>query len=218
MIPDAGGTEANQPLPLADDLAMGLALVTYDPLAQGAPGQTIRKGLDIVGILSDLLRGGRSAAPAPKCEPLAVYAPADGTVVPITEFPDDVFSQEVLGPGCGILPTGTTVFAPFNGTVIQAADTLHAVGLASEDGLELLIHVGVDTVDMAGKGFQYHVKNGQKVRLGEPLIGFDREVIKAAGHSDAIAVVVTNSDDFSGVELRSPGEVKHGDWILKGKN
>lgn len=169
-----------------------------------------------MGILSDFLRGGRNAAP--KCEPLAVYAPADGVVVPISEFPDAVFSQEVLGPGCGIHPTGKTVYAPFNGTVIQAADTLHAVGLASEDGLEFLIHVGVDTVDMAGKGFRYHVKNGQKVHMGDPLIDFDSNVIKAAGHSDAIAVVVTNSDDFSGVELQRSGEARHGELILRGKN
>lgn len=171
----------------------------------------------IVGILSNFLRGGKIAAAAPKCEPLAVYAPANGTVISMGEFPDAVFSQEILGPGCGILPTGKTVFAPFNGTVIQAADTLHAVGLASEDGLELLIHVGVDTVDMAGKGFRYHVKNGQKVHLGDPLVEFDSGVIRAAGHSDAIAVVVTNSDDFSGVELENLGEVKHGELILKGK-
>lgn len=170
-----------------------------------------------MGFLSDFLKGGKPAAAAPKCEPLAVYAPADGELVPIAEFPDDVFSQEVLGPGCGILPTGKTVFAPFNGTVIQATDTLHAVGLASEDGLELLIHVGVDTVDMAGKGFKYHVKNGQKVHLGDPLIEFDSGIIQAAGHSDAIAVVVTNSDDFSGVELQTLGKIGHGELILKGK-
>lgn len=171
-----------------------------------------------MGIFSKLFGGGKNTAAVPEREPLAVYAPADGRVIPIAEFPDAVFSQEILGPGCGILPTGNTVIAPFNGTVIQAADTFHAVGLASDDGLELLIHVGVDTVDMGGKGFRYYVKDGQKVRRGDQLIAFDREVIKAAGHSDAIAVVVTNSDDFTGVELQNLGEVRHGELILKGKN
>lgn len=71
---------------------------------------------------------------------------------------------------------------------------------------------------MAGKGFRYHVKNGQKVHMGDPLIDFDSNVIKAAGHSDAIAVVVTNSDDFSGVELQRSGEARHGELILRGKN
>lgn len=165
--------------------------------------------------LSNFLRSGSAAAP--KCEPLAVYAPVDGTLIPLAEFPDDVFSQGVLGHGCGLLPRGNTVLAPFNGSVIQAVDTLHAVGLVSEDGLEVLIHVGVDTVDMAGRGFKYHVKAGQKVRLGEPLIEFDSDVIQAAGHSNAIAVVVTNGDEFSKVELQESGTVKQGTLILKGK-
>lgn len=170
-----------------------------------------------MGIFSKLFGIGKDAAAAPKCEPMAVYAPVEGTVIPLAEFPDEVFSQGILGSGCGILPTGEQVCAPFNGTVIQAVDTLHAVGLSSDDGVELLIHVGVDTVDMAGKGFKYYVKNGQKVHLGEPLIGFDREVIKAAGHSDAIAVVVTNSDDFSRVELQNLGKAKRGELLLKGR-
>lgn len=178
---------------------------------------TRRKGLYIVGILSKLFGSDKSNTQAPRCDPMTVYAPAEGTVIPLEEFPDEVFSQEILGPGCGILPTGKLVTAPFNGTVIQASDTLHAVGVASEDGLELLIHVGVDTVDMAGKGFQYHVKNGQKIRLGDPLITFDRQVIRDAGHSDAIAVVVTNGDDYSAVELQTTETVSRGAVILKVK-
>lgn len=170
-----------------------------------------------MGIFSKLFGGDKNTAAVPGCEPLAVYAPADGRVIPIGEFPDAVFSQEILGPGCGILPTGNTVIAPFNGTVIQAADTFHAVGLASDDGLELLIHVGVDTVDMGGKGFRYYVKDGQKVRRGDQLIAFDREVIKAAGHSDAIAVVVTNGDEYAGVELQATGTVTQGTVIMKAR-
>lgn len=166
-----------------------------------------------MGIFSKLF--GSDKNKAPQCEPMTVYAPAEGTVIPISEFPDEVFSREVLGPGCGILPAGKLVCAPFNGTIIQAADTLHAVGIASDDGLELLIHVGVDTVDMAGEGFQYHVKNGQKVHMGDPLIGFDRKVIREAGHSDAIAVILTNSDEFSGFELQKTGAVAQGTAIMK---
>lgn len=121
----------------------------------------------------------------------------------------------MLGPGCGILPSGKLVTAPFNGTVIQASETLHAVGLSSSDGVELLIHVGVDTVEMAGKGFKYHVKNGQKVRLGQPLIEFDSEQVKAAGHSDAIAVIVTNGDDYAAVEMQTEGPLTSGTQLLK---
>lgn len=170
-----------------------------------------------MGIFSKLFEKEKGGATGTPCEPLAVYAPAEGTVIPLEEFPDEVFSQGILGPGCGILPTGKLVTAPFHGTVIQATDTLHAIGLQSDNGLELLIHVGVDTVDMGGKGFRYHVKHGQRVRLGDPLIGFDREVIRAAGHSDAIAVVVTNADEYAAVELQTTQAVSGGALILKAR-
>ena len=165
-----------------------------------------------MGFFDKIFEKGKAA---PACEPLTVYAPAEGKVIPLEQFPDEIFSQKVLGPGCGILPTGKLVTAPFNGTVIQASDTLHAIGISNDDGIELLIHIGVDTVEMEGKGFQYHVKHGQKVRLGDPLITFDRAVIRAAGHSDAIAVVVTNSDEFSAVELVADGDAAAGSQILK---
>ncbi len=170
-----------------------------------------------MGIFSKLFGNDKGGAQAPQCDPLTVYAPAEGTVIPLEKFPDEVFSQEILGPGCGILPTGNLLTAPFNGTVIQATDTLHAIGVASDDGVELLIHVGVDTVDMAGKGFRYHVKDGQKICRGDPLISFDRQVIREAGHADAIAVVVTNGDDFSAVELQTTELVSSGTAILKVK-
>ena len=166
-----------------------------------------------MGIFSKLF--GKNTAAVPKCEPMTVYSPAEGTVIPLAEFPDAVFSQGVLGQCCGILPIGQQICAPFHGTVIQTSDTLHAVGLVSDDGVELLIHVGVDTVDMAGKGFEYHVKEGQKVHLGDPLITFNRETIQAAGHSDAIAVIVTNSDEYAGVELQRTGPVTQRTEVLK---
>lgn len=167
-----------------------------------------------MGILSKLFKD-EAVAPAPNCEPMTVYAPAEGKVIPLEEFPDEVFSQGVLGPGCGILPSGDIVAAPFNGTVVQEVESRHAIGVASSDGIELLIHVGVDTVDMNGKGFKYRVKDGQKINRGDPLIEFDRNVIRQAGHSDAIAVVVTDSDDFSAVELQVTGAVSGGDVMLK---
>lgn len=161
--------------------------------------------------------GSAAKAAAPECAPLAVYTPADGTIIPLNEFPDEMFSEEVLGPGCGILPTGNLVTAPFNGTVTQVTDTLHAVGLTSEDGVEILIHIGVDTVAMNGKGFKSHVRNDQKVHRGDALITFDRAAIKEAGHPDAIAVVVTNADEFAGVELKKAGNGVPGEIMLQVK-
>lgn len=166
-----------------------------------------------MGFLDKLFEKGKPSAPA--CEPLTVYAPAVGTVIPLEQFPDELFSQGVLGPGCGILPTGGQVVAPFNGTVTQLTDTRHAIGVTSGDGVEVLIHVGVDTVEMEGRGFQSTVKEGQRISRGDLLIRFDRDAIKAAGHPDAIAVIVTNSDDFSAVTLKAGGAVDAGAVILK---
>lgn len=168
-----------------------------------------------MGLFDKLFGKEAAKEPAPVCEPMTVYAPAGGTVIPLEQFPDEMFSQEVLGPGCGIQPSGDTVTAPFNGEVSQVVDTMHAIGVMSSDGLEVLIHVGVDTVEMNGKGFRTLVKQGQKVNRGCPLISFDRREIEAAGHPDAIAVIVTNGDEFSGVELIASGEIAAGNEILR---
>lgn len=151
----------------------------------------------------------------PFCEPLTAYVPVSGEVIPLHDFPDSVFGEGVLGPGCGILPSTTQIVAPFNGTVIQASDTKHAIGLLSDDGIELLIHIGVNTVEMNGEGFSSHLKKGQKVRLGEELISFDREAIRSAGYSDAIAVVVTNIDAFAGIEILADGPITAGSSLLR---
>lgn len=168
-----------------------------------------------MGFFDKLFEKGKKDIAAPDCAPFTVYAPAEGKAITLAEFPDEIFSQGVLGSGCGILPDGDTVFAPFNGVVTQLTDTRHAIGVTSSDGVEVLIHVGVDTVEMAGTGFQNFVKEGQKIVRGEPLISFDRAAIQAAGHSDAIAVVVTNGDEFSAVALKADGGVAVGDALLK---
>jgi glucose-specific phosphotransferase system IIA component len=160
-----------------------------------------------MGLFDQLFKKGKNVS-EPVCEPRTVYAPTDGTAIPLNEFPDPVFSNEVLGKGCGILPSGNVLYAPFNGTVTQVIDTLHAVGVTSDDGMELLMHIGVDTVDMNGKGFQCSLKENQRIKKGDVLITFDRAAIQAAGHPDAIAVVVTNSDEFSEIELVKNGAVE----------
>ena len=105
----------------------------------------------------------------------------------------------VLGVGVGVQPTDEVVVAPFDGEISSVADSKHAVGLSAND-MELLIHVGVDTVAMNGDGFQCLVSEGDQVKAGQPLIRFDRAKIKAAGYSDTVAVLLTNSDDLEGVE------------------
>ena len=148
---------------------------------------------------------------APKVETVkgGLYAPITGKYIPLEEIPDEVFSQGILGPGCGIEPEEELVVAPCSGTINTVADTRHAVGITMENGAELLIHVGMDTVDMNGDGFAVKVKPGQKVVCGQPLLSFSFAKIKAAGHPVTTAFVVTNADDFSSVTLDA------GKWLEK---
>ena len=150
-------------------------------------------------------------------EPLTVYAPFGGNAIAMEEIPDPVFSEGILGKGCGLEPAEETVCAPFNGTVTQVIDTKHAVGVTSKDGLELLIHVGMDTVAMNGEGFTCLVKEGDTVKLGQKLMTFSMDAIKAAGHPVTTAVVVTNADDFADIQVLAKGEIAQGAPLLKAK-
>lgn len=139
----------------------------------------------------------------PQAEPPAagaegVTAPLSGRVIPMEEIPDQVFSQGILGEGVGIEPTGNVVVAPADATVCSVIeDSRHAVGLTLDNGAELLIHVGIDTVSMNGDGFQLHVKEGDRVHLGDKLITFDPEKIRAAGHPTTTAFLVTDHGDLA---------------------
>lgn len=139
----------------------------------------------------------QAAVPAPAQEMAAetcheLKAPLSGHVIPMEQIPDQVFSQGVLGQGVGIEPTGNVVVAPADATVSTVIeDSKHACGLLLDNGVELLIHVGMDTVTMGGDGFQLHVKEGDRVHVGDKLITFDPEKIKAAGHPTTTAFVIT---------------------------
>ena len=135
-----------------------------------------------------------------RCANGVVLQPVKGKVIPYTEIPDDTFASGVLGEGVGVEPADELVVAPFDGEISSVADSKHAVGISAND-MELLIHVGVDTVNMNGDGFTCLVKEGDKVKAGQPLIRFSRSKIQAAGYSDTVAVLLTNSDDLEGVEL-----------------
>ncbi len=134
-----------------------------------------------------------------RCAAGTVLQPVKGNVIAREAIPDDTFASGVLGDGVGIEPTDELVVAPFNGTISSVAESQHAVGIEA-NGMEMLIHVGVDTVNMKGDGFSCLVKEGDEVVAGQPLIRFDREKIRAAGYSDTVAVLLTNSDDLEGVE------------------
>lgn len=154
------------------------------------------------------------AAPAAVKFPFAVGAPAAGTFVPMEELSDEVFSSGVLGTCCGIDPAEGKVYAPTDGKITQLADTLHAIGIEI-GGVELLIHVGVDTVDMNGDGFFSNVKMGAAVKKGDLLLTMDLDKIRAAGHPATVILAVTNSDDFASVEAVASGAIQLGDDVLR---
>jgi PTS system sucrose-specific IIC component len=129
-----------------------------------------------------------------------VVQPVAGKIIPASEIADPVFAGEGMGPSIGIVPSGETVYAPFDGEVMMVFPTKHAVGLSSKDGIEVLIHVGIDTVNMNGTGFEAFVEGGQKVSKGDKLLTFDRAEIKKAGYSDTVIVVLTNGNDLPDVK------------------
>ena len=145
---------------------------------------------------------------------IQVASPLDGTVVALDQVPDPVFAGGVMGPGVAIEPTGDTVYAPGAGTVVAAQPTGHAFGLQLDNGAEVLIHVGIDTVNLKGEGFDVKVKNGDRVETGTPLVTFDRSVIEKAGYPLITPVIVLNGDTFDTVDPVQLGAVSHGAPLL----
>ena len=159
--------------------------------------------------------GGRALKPA--MQPGAVtqiLSPLAGTVVPLAEVPDPVFSRGTVGAGVGILPSGNTVVAPAAGKILVAQETGHAFGLRLDSGIELLIHVGIDTVNLGGRGFDVKAKTGDRVEAGDPLVVFDRAVIEEAGYSMVTPVLVTNGKKFESVVQAASGEVTESTPII----
>ena len=132
-------------------------------------------------------------------EAVTITSPLEGRAVPISEIPDPVFSTGVVGDGIAIEPASNTVVCPADATVVTAPDSGHAFGLKLDSGVELLIHVGIDTIELGGKGFDVKVKAGDHVSAGQPLVVFDPTVIDEAGYSKITPVLVTNGFDYSNV-------------------
>ena len=139
--------------------------------------------------------------PVITCEAGTILAPIDGNVIPQDKIPDETFASGVLGAGVGIEPEGEVVYAPFDGEVSSVADSKHAIGLSGPGDMEVLIHVGVDTVAMNGEGFEPLVEDGDKVKAGQPILRFSKAAIKAADHPDVVVVLLTNSDDYNEVSV-----------------
>lgn len=145
---------------------------------------------------------------------IAVLSPLDGTAVALSEVPDAAFADGGLGQGVALIPRSGAVYAPFDAVVVAAFPTGHAIGLRHADGAELLIHIGIDTVKLAGQHFSLKVTSGQEVTAGDLLVEFDLEAIAAAGYDLTTPVVITNSDLYPAVGLPATGPIAHGDPLF----
>lgn len=143
-----------------------------------------------------------------------IYAPLTGNVIALEQIPDDTFASGVLGNGVGIEPATGEVFAPFDGTIATVSDTKHAIGLIGPEEMEMLIHVGVDTVKMQGEGFEVFVSEGDTVKAGQRLMTFSIDKIKESGYSTTTAVLLNNSDDFGNFKVIKTGPVKASEPII----
>lgn len=135
-----------------------------------------------------------------KDELLVLYKPVKGKVIDISEVQDNMFSEKLMGDGIAIDPENNEVLAPCDGKVLLVPKTLHAVALEGSNGAEILIHIGIDTVELKGQGFTCHVNAGDMVKRGDKLISFDREFITGQGKPLITPVVITNADDM-GIEI-----------------
>ena len=144
---------------------------------------------------------------------IEIAAPVAGEAVPVTQVNDPTFSEEILGKGIAIRPTGNEVVAPCDGTIEMMFDTGHAVSLTSTQGAEVLIHIGLETVKLKGTHYTTHAANGDQVKKGQLLISFDREAIAADGYDTITPIVICNSDSFAQVECHT-GAVQAGDTVL----
>lgn len=137
---------------------------------------------------------------------LEIASPAKGQVIPVTEVKDEVFASKSMGDGVGIIPKEGKVYAPFSGSVEALFPTGHAVGLAA-DGVGVLIHIGINTVELDGKGFQAHVQQGDTVKKGDLLVTFDKELIEKEGYDSTIIFLVTDMGDKTEIDAKSGCEV-----------
>ena len=150
-----------------------------------------------------------------KAKKIRISSPVRGGVVPLKDVPDETFANQVLGPGVAVLPEDGEIKAPFQGTVLSVFETGHMIALRSKEGLELLIHVGINTVELKGIHFKTLVQQGDSVRTGDKLLEFDRDALLAAGYNIVTPMVITNSGENQKVMVTAERNVNFGDCVME---
>ena len=146
---------------------------------------------------------------------ISLKAVEDGRTIPMDEVNDQTFAQELLGPGIAIVPSNGTVVSPINGTIATVMDTKHAVCIQGEDGLELIVHAGLDTVELNGKYYQTYKEIGDQVKAGDVLLEFDLEEITKAGYDVTTPIVITNLRDYKITKCLTGQQVKAGEEVIQ---
>lgn len=142
-----------------------------------------------------------------------IYAPLSGEIVNIEDVPDVVFSEKIVGDGVAIRPNGDTIVAPVNGTIGKIFETNHAFSIESDEGVELFVHFGIDTVELRGEGFTRLAEEGQKVKAGDPIIKFDLAFLNEKAKSVLTPIVISNMDEISNLQ-KFNGEVVQGESVV----
>lgn len=156
-----------------------------------------------------------TADSAKDAEMISFFSPVDGQEMALSQVNDAAFASEAMGKGIAIIPSNGTFVSPINGTVEMVFETKHAIGLRSDEGLEVLIHIGLDTVKLAGKPFETFVKNGDRVQVGTPLVQADLNVIKAEGLETTTPIIFTNYTEFSKLNILNKTQVTSGDLLVE---
>lgn len=146
---------------------------------------------------------------------IELYSPASGKSVCIEDVPDKIFSEKMLGDGFAVLPNDNKIYAPIGGTVTMIANTKHAIGIKTKSGIEVLIHIGLDTVNYMGKGFKLNVKQGDNIKRGEFIVEFDKDFFEKENVNTVTMVVITNSNEFNITKLPMNEFISRDDIILK---
>lgn len=177
----------------------------------------------VVAFILTYLFGYKNAKPASeikvadenKEEEKTIFSPLHGELIPLTAVKDEAFSSGAMGQGAAIIPKEGVAYAPFNGTVVTVFKTKHAIGLISEDGVELLIHIGINTVSLKGKHFTSFVSEGDTIQKGDKLVEFDPKAIKDDGYDITTSVIVTNTAVYTDILVEDSKDIHAGDRLLK---